>query len=201
MPRIGGGGLAAHSDLVWASVLDGIERLLSQRPLDEISIADIAAEAGLARNTLYNYAPDKRALVTRAAEMAAASFYVYLEDLVPEGTSPRDKIASLTHGILYWFGHGKHRFLVAQVLFRQSGLHKPNDPVEALTPLLQRVATIVSEGIEIGQFASSQDVCWTVYLMASAIDPAVRQVLAAPETASWLTDGVTTFLLRSLGSN
>jgi AcrR family transcriptional regulator len=59
MPRIKADSIADHVALQQAAVLDAAVRLFVERGYPEVSLGDIAAEVGLARNSLYRYVPDK----------------------------------------------------------------------------------------------------------------------------------------------
>src|SRR5690606_10118161 len=59
VPRISAESVAAHVARQEAAVLDAAVRLFSERGYSEVTIGDIAAEVGLARNSLYRYFPDK----------------------------------------------------------------------------------------------------------------------------------------------
>src|SRR3954471_24324871 len=59
MPRTRGASIEEHHELVWADLAEALRQLLLERDYDSITMGHIAARAGLARNTLYNYARDK----------------------------------------------------------------------------------------------------------------------------------------------
>lgn len=59
MPRITADSVAEHVAQQRAAVLDAGVRLFVERGYSEVSLSDIAAEVGLARNSLYRYVPDK----------------------------------------------------------------------------------------------------------------------------------------------
>lgn len=63
MPRITGDNIAEHVASQQAAVLDAAVRLFATRGYKEVSLGDIAAEVGLARNSLYRYFPDKAHLL------------------------------------------------------------------------------------------------------------------------------------------
>ena len=63
MPRIRGTNIGEHHEMVWADLAEAMRQLLLEGDYDAITMGHIAARAGLARNTLYNYASDKGALV------------------------------------------------------------------------------------------------------------------------------------------
>ena len=59
MPRIKADTIADHVAQQRAAVLDAAVRLFTERGYAEVSLGDVAAEVGLARNSLYRYVPDK----------------------------------------------------------------------------------------------------------------------------------------------
>ncbi len=62
MPRIRGASIGEHHEMVWAGLSAAMRELLLERDYDSITMGHIATAAGLARNTLYNYAADTKAL-------------------------------------------------------------------------------------------------------------------------------------------
>lgn len=63
MPRIRAASVAEHVAQQRAAVTEAALRLFIERGYHEVSLADIAAEVGLARNSLYRYVPDKAHLL------------------------------------------------------------------------------------------------------------------------------------------
>jgi len=71
VPRIRGASIGEHHELVWADLAEALRQLLVEHDYESITMGHIAARAGLARNTLYNYASDKSALVLALTERAS----------------------------------------------------------------------------------------------------------------------------------
>ena len=63
MPRISGDSLAAHVERQKRAVFNAAIRLFVERGYATVSMGDIAAEVGLARNSLYRYFPDKTSIL------------------------------------------------------------------------------------------------------------------------------------------
>ena len=59
MPKINAANVQAHVALQEAAVYEAAIRLFIERGYDNVSLGEIAAEVGLARNSLYRYFPDK----------------------------------------------------------------------------------------------------------------------------------------------
>lgn len=59
MPKIAADTVAEHIAQQEAAVIAAATRLFAERGVSQVSLATIAAEVGLARNSLYRYFPDK----------------------------------------------------------------------------------------------------------------------------------------------
>ena len=59
MPKISADTVAEHIEQQEAAVIAAATRLFAERGVSQVSLATIAAEVGLARNSLYRYFPDK----------------------------------------------------------------------------------------------------------------------------------------------
>lgn len=65
MPRISAASVAEHVARQEQAVFDAAIALFTDRGYGAVTLADIAAEVGLARNSLYRYFPDKAAILLR----------------------------------------------------------------------------------------------------------------------------------------
>jgi AcrR family transcriptional regulator len=65
VPRINADSVAEHVAQQEAAVFDAAMRLFIERGYADVTLADIAAEVGLARNSLYRYFPDKAHILVR----------------------------------------------------------------------------------------------------------------------------------------
>src|SRR3954467_9268099 len=70
MPRIPGPRIERHHTMGGAELAEAMRALLAELDYDSITMGHIAARAGLARNTLYNYGRDKGALVVALTHRA-----------------------------------------------------------------------------------------------------------------------------------
>lgn len=74
MPRIAADTVAEHVQQQESAVVRAAAQLFAERGVNDVSLGDIAAQVGLARNSLYRYFPDK-------AHIFAAWFRAELEPL------------------------------------------------------------------------------------------------------------------------
>lgn len=65
MPRIKAASVAEHVAEQEAAVFAAAVRLFTERGYDQVTLADVAAEIGLARSSLYRYFPDKAHILLR----------------------------------------------------------------------------------------------------------------------------------------
>ncbi|MGZ3145734.1 helix-turn-helix domain-containing protein [Lentzea chajnantorensis] len=88
MPRIRAATIEEHHEMVWADLAEAVRQLLLERDYDSINMGHIAARAGLARNTLYNYARDKRALVLALAHRASLPLAGQVAEIAARSSDP-----------------------------------------------------------------------------------------------------------------
>ncbi|HEY1970094.1 MAG TPA: TetR/AcrR family transcriptional regulator [Pseudonocardia sp.] len=70
------------------SILTATERLLNRAPLAELSVADIMAEAGVARGTFYHYFSSKYAVLTALMEQVRDELFTTFSDDLDRLTGP-----------------------------------------------------------------------------------------------------------------
>ena len=199
MPKIRTDRLEQHEAAVWADLTRGLEQLLAERSYDEITIADIAAGAGMARNTLYNYARDKATLVAIAAERASEELLGSVRLRAAERGSAADRLRVVNVTILNWFASAEHRRLVLHALFGTSPSivrQRGSAPLERIAPV---VIGLVKEGIAEGRFRAMADVPLTVEFMAGVIHYAALRLLHDPDMVEPVIAEVNRFMLSALG--
>jgi AcrR family transcriptional regulator len=199
MPRIRTATLEDHRDAAWSALIKGLERLLAEKSYEEISVAEIAAAAGMARNTIYNYASDKAALVAQAAERSNQGLLDHVTLLADGDESPPLKIAAIMAAVIQWYGESDHRPLLIQTLFRPV----PNEVYRRAGAPLEKtaipVAHVVQQGIETGFFVEVDDIDLIVDLLAGAVTRAAIRAVNTPETIETVSREMAAFALRALG--
>jgi len=92
VPKVLGGSLEAHRREVRSRVFEVVRAQLYQRGFDAITLAGVAAEAGLGRTAMYNHFPDKESLLVAFVEDEAAR---YVEQLRAAMDAEPDPVAQL----------------------------------------------------------------------------------------------------------
>ncbi|MBE2997935.1 TetR/AcrR family transcriptional regulator [Nocardiopsis sp. HNM0947] len=198
MPRIQAGSLSEHHDLVWTSLLDALDRLLAAEGPDSFTLARVAAEAGIARNTIYNYARDKQDLLAAAAERAG-------NDLAPRisgiargpGTAP-ERLSATVDALLSLFVSGTHRHLLLQSLTGALPHDVGRRAGAPFASVFADLTAIVEDGTQHGHFGVGGDPGLTTRLVSGTLAAAVHEVAADPAALASVRERTVHFLLGAL---
>ncbi|MCE3553630.1 TetR/AcrR family transcriptional regulator [Pseudonocardia sp. RS11V-5] len=183
MPKVLGGSLAAHRDEVRARVFAALRELLYERGFDAVTLAGVAAAAGVGRTSIYNHFPDRQALLVAFVEHEADRYVAELEGALTAAATPTERLAVFARLQL-------HR-LAEFHLPPGQGLAGTLDPeayrriAAHADPIGDRLARIVREGIEAGEMAA-EDPAVLVAMIGAALS--ARQIVDVPPDE--LTDSV-----------
>lgn len=163
MPRIEASTVAEHRDLVLGRVLDAFGAEMHDRGFSGVTLAHVAAGAGLARSSIYNYTTDKHDLMLRFVDRSVARYLARTRDELaglPSAASRLDHvIATQIRMFLDEPGAGSGVGMLA-------GGSLPASVFEALREHLSGVhgllAEVVAEGVESGEFRPLPDLAVTV---------------------------------------
>ncbi|MEU0646840.1 TetR/AcrR family transcriptional regulator [Streptomyces umbrinus] len=198
MPRIRGASIEEHHEMVWADLAEATRQLLLERDYDSINMGHIAARAGLARNTLYNYARDKRALVLALTERASRPLVEQVAAIAARSADPaaermREIIEAIMEapmdqamGPMFRPGSGP---LVAELPKGQ------DNPFHAI---VVEVENVVRDGIARGEFRDIGDVHLTVELLSGAMRAGAERIGRDPSAFAATIRAAREIVLASL---
>jgi AcrR family transcriptional regulator len=92
MPKIVGSSLAEHREQVRARLFAALASLMAESGFDAVSLADIAARAGVGRTAVYNHFPDKEALLLAFIEDETSSYVATLEAALDGVDDPEQQL-------------------------------------------------------------------------------------------------------------
>ncbi|MET0692889.1 MAG: TetR/AcrR family transcriptional regulator [Propionibacteriaceae bacterium] len=199
MPRIRANTVAEHRELMWSQLLDAFGDLLADKGYADMTLAEVAARAGMARNTIYNYADDKEALlmayIGRAVEQFVAAARAELDTL----GDARERLAWLIRKQM-------HQFVTEPGGGSDSGMLEGNalgpsahvDLQLRFEPLHTLMAEIVSGGIANGDFRADLDAEQVVPMVSAVIGSERVPVGSRQHDPDVAADQVTAFVLRAL---
>ncbi|USX55579.1 TetR/AcrR family transcriptional regulator [Lentzea sp. HUAS12] len=178
MPRIRAATIEEHHEVVWTGLAEALRHLLLERDYDSITLGHIAARAGLARNTLYNYAKDKRTLVLELARRASGPLAEQVNAIAARSADPAaDRMRQIVETILAASTDLRFMFLPnasPMVAELQQG---PENP---FTVLVAEVENVVRDGISRGEFRDVGDVGLVVELLSGAMRAGVDRIGREP---------------------
>ncbi|SEE68432.1 TetR/AcrR family transcriptional regulator [Ruania alba] len=92
MPKIIGSTLAEHREHVRTQLFDALTRLMTESGFDAVSLADIAAAAGVGRTSVYNHFPDKESLLISFIEHETSKYVTDLRASLADVQDPEDQL-------------------------------------------------------------------------------------------------------------
>jgi len=92
VPKIAAGSIPEHVARQEAAVVEAAIRLFNERGIHDVSLADIAKEVGLARNSLYRYFPDKSHLLAMWFRVAIAPLVEASDEIASGPGTPPEKL-------------------------------------------------------------------------------------------------------------
>lgn len=113
MPRISAGTIAEHTALQEAAVLAAAARLFAERGPGNVTLADIATEVGLARNSIYRYFPDKAHLLAAWFRAELAPLHEASLTIAARRTSATARLDAWLDLHLDYLTQPEHRAMVA----------------------------------------------------------------------------------------
>lgn len=114
MPKISEATVAQHHAAQHSAVLRAAERLIVARDGQVPTIAEVAAEVGLARSSVYQYVTSRKDLIIQLNLMAIQRWIDELSSLMSNtADNPGDRIAAYVDAALRLFVSGPHGPLVA----------------------------------------------------------------------------------------
>ena len=196
MPRIRAATLEAHGDLMRSRLLDAFAALLVERDYDAITLADVAERAGMARNTVYNYAKDKPALFAATVARANADLVERVVEVARGDGSASARLDGIVRALLRGFSDGTTR---AAVLHEISGRsHAVDEWVAAFGGLFDEFAAVLEAGAATGEFRDLPDVPLMIDLISGVVGAAARRAAQGEAAIEVLEAAVVDALHRLL---
>ena len=92
MPKIIGGSLREHREQTRRRLFDALSALMAERGFDTITLADIAATAGVGRTAVYNHFADKEALLVEFIADETTRYAALLQRRLDDIDDPVDQL-------------------------------------------------------------------------------------------------------------
>lgn len=197
MPRVIGGSLATHRDQTRERIFEALAKLMYERGYDAISLADVAAECGLARTAMYNYFSDKESLLIGYASRETDRYVAQLRDALAEvGSNPVARLQVYVRSQLTYFS--EHHLPPGPALRHMLDGEAYNKIVDHVRSLDDELRSILEDGRE-ERYMLVDDVVDTAAMINACIarGSSLRPGDARLEHTIELTEA---FVLRALGA-
>jgi AcrR family transcriptional regulator len=181
--------------MVWADLAEAMRQLLLERDYDSITICHIAARAGLARNTLYNYAGDKSALVQALTRRAGQPAVERVTAIVARSAEPAaERMGEIIEVVLAAFTDP-----AMQLMFRPGPVAEvPKGPGSPFHEIVVEVENVVREGIARGEFRDVGDVTLAVELLSGVMRAGAERIGRDPDAFAATVRAAREIVLASL---
>ncbi|MFI6502654.1 TetR/AcrR family transcriptional regulator [Nonomuraea typhae] len=194
MPRISAATIGEHRAQTQDRILQAVSRLSRVQGIDAISMTDVAGEAGITRTVLYNYYPDKAALLLAFTERVTQYFLDSYERELPEDASPADRLRAFIR--LQLAGLLAHPHPGAADLSATLGPDAYQQLAEHVAPMQRVLEEILdSRAFQVG------DVAATARMILAVIGAERVPLLSGTLTLDEAEKLVSGFVLRALGSS
>ncbi|MEV7037176.1 TetR/AcrR family transcriptional regulator [Amycolatopsis sp. NPDC051061] len=197
MPKILGESLEAHRREVRTRVFEVLRAQLYERGFDAITLAGVAAAAGVGRTALYNHFPDKESLLVAFVEDEAARYVTRLTEAVEAHADPVDQLATFVRLQLrvlaeYHMPPGTAlASALAPAAYRRISAHAD--------PITDRLRAILAGGVDLGRWpAEDPDVL--IPMITAALGNRTL-VDGPPEQLEDVVETAVRFVLRAVGAS
>lgn len=154
-----------------AAILDAALTLLAERP--DASMAEIAAAAGVTRQTVYAHYDSREALLADVGRRALEETLAAIDAAEPERGEPAEALDRLVES--WWRSVGRHaRFLDAL----SSAFPTAADVRQLHAPLLDRLRALARRGQRSGDFDPDADPDWLAAAFLGLMHTAAEEVAA-----------------------
>lgn len=195
VPKIIGGSLTAHREQTRNKLFAALTTLMAERGFDAVTLADVAAAAGMGRTAVYNHFADKEALLLAFITHETDQWVASLERALDGVTDPVEQMRTYVrqHAQLKRVFHLAPGPDLRSVLAPSTAarLREHAEPVEAV---LRRILTA---GMASGAF-ETQPLDVTVRLVNSCLSG--RAIPEQGPGRDAAVDATEAFVLRALGA-
>ncbi|WP_028647537.1 TetR/AcrR family transcriptional regulator [Nocardiopsis sp. CNT312] len=150
MPKISAPTIAAHRARTRERIMAAVDELMRTQGIDRLSMTHVASAAGMTRTALYNYFPDKAALLLAFTEEVSGAFVDQYRRGLPSGVSAARRLSAFVR--LQLEGIAAHPHPPAAELGASLGPEAYKALAAHVAPMQQLLTEILEEGTAAGEF-------------------------------------------------
>jgi AcrR family transcriptional regulator len=150
MPKITAPTIAAHRAQTRERIMEAVDELIRSQGIDRVSMTDVANAAGITRTALYNYFPDKPALLLAFTEQVNSAFVERYRRELPSGVSAARRLSAFLR--LQLEGIVAHPHPPAAELGASLGPDAYQALAAHVAPMQRLLTEILEDGTAAGEF-------------------------------------------------
>lgn len=199
MARIRGGTFQAHHEQIWTDLTNAMGDLVAERGFEGFTLAHVASRAGIARNTIYNYAKDKTALAAKVAQRASRDVLERVEQISRESAPAPHRLTEIAAVLMDAFETPSVRLMLVSPTHAlpQDVLEHPEGP---FTRVGEAVEKVVAEGVAEGSFRVQGGVALTTQLLSGIVRAGAEQIARHGADTDEVLQAVQRLLLSALSA-
>ncbi len=195
MPKIIGSSLEEHRRKTRARIFAALEQLVAEQGYDSITLAEIAAAAGVGRTVIYNYYPDKEELLLAWAEQQSEDYQRRLSTALRRAATAVEELRVFIRMQLRELSSQHMQMSSLRAVLSESGHRRM---AEHAAPLIAALRDILERAVQAGDLPGDDLEVMLPLVVASisgrsTVDLRGRALDRAIEAT-------TTFVLRGLGA-
>jgi AcrR family transcriptional regulator len=197
VPKISAATLQEHRAETIDKLLDSWGDLVMEKGFDAVTLADVAAQVGLARTAIYNYFPDREALLFAWTDREVRRTVEALQQDLEKADSFAEKLRVFVRSQLIEF-HQRHLPPGKEVVqfLRPETYGRFMDHIEPLEKVLR---DIITDGLKAKEF-SDIDPAAAVPMVMACIGAERVPLATGTDEVDVATERVSRFVLRALGA-
>lgn len=198
MPRIKAASLEEHHELVWRDITTALSELLAERDYESINLGHIAEKSGIARNTLYRYAPDKTALMITVAHRVSAPVLNRVTAISHQPLSATERVRLIIDELMHAFTSSTIRLMLQPSMLATipAGVIQHREgPFGAVARAMEHV---IRDGVTAGEFRITGDEQLTAWLLSGIVRSAADRIMYEQQSPEDLIPSVQDLVIGAL---
>nr|WGD61540.1 TetR/AcrR family transcriptional regulator [Bacillus velezensis] len=157
----------------YMQIIDAAVEVIAENGYHQSQVSKIAKQAGVADGTIYLYFKNKEDILISLFKEKMSQFIERMEEEVKEKTTAKEKLALVIKQHFTLLGNDRHLAIVTQLELRQSNIKLRLKINDILKGYLNMLDTILTEGIESGEWKDNLDVRLARQMIFGTIDETV----------------------------
>ncbi|WP_340297859.1 TetR/AcrR family transcriptional regulator [Bacillus velezensis] len=157
----------------YMQIIDAAVEVIAENGYHQSQVSKIAKQAGVADGTIYLYFKNKEDILISLFKEKMGQFIERMEEEVKEKTTAKEKLALVIKQHFTLLGNDRHLAIVTQLELRQSNIKLRLKINYILKGYLNMLDTILTEGIESGEWKDNLDVRLARQMIFGTIDETV----------------------------